>query len=87
MRVDDHQDEQGDEEHDRACDGDAIEILLDDARARLRRIHGACDGIGDARPLARMHEDEDDEADARQEQQHQEDDYQGSQLFTLLSIG
>ena len=33
--------------------------------------------------LARMHENEDDKADAGQNQQNQEDDYQGIQRVTL----
>ena len=70
-------------EDDRERDGDAVEVLLDDARARLGRIHGARDHVRDARALARMHENEDDKADAGQNQQNQEDDYQGIQRVTL----
>ena len=81
--VNDHENPQREQEHDSAADGDAVEVLLDDARARLGRIHGARDHVRDARALARMHENEDDKADAGQNQQNQEDDYQGIQRVTL----
>ena len=81
--VDDHENHEGKQKHDGAADGDAVEGLLDDARARLGRIHRARDHVRDARALARMHENEDDKADAGQNQQNQEDDYQGIQRVTL----
>ena len=81
--VDDHENHEGKQKHDGAADGDAVEVLLDDARARLGGVHGARDHIRDARALARVQENEDDKADAGQNQQNQEDDYQGIQRVTL----
>ena len=81
--VNDHENHEREQEHDSAADGDAVEVLLDDARARLCGVHGARDHIRDARALARVHENEDDKADAGQNQQNQEDDYQGIQRVTL----
>ena len=73
--VNDHENHEREQEHDSAADGDA--------GARLGRIHGARDHVRDARALARVHENEDDKADAGQNQQNQEDDYQGIQRVTL----
>ena len=38
MRVDDHEHNERQHEHDREHDGDAVEVLLDDARAGLAII-------------------------------------------------
>ncbi len=45
VRIDHHQYEERDQEHHRTDDGDPIQVLLDDAGAGLRRVHGAGDGI------------------------------------------
>ena len=86
MRIDDHQHEQRQQEHHGAADGDAVQVLLDDRGARLGGVHRAGNHIGDARALARVHEDEDDQSDAGQHQQDQEHDYQGIQNVTLPSL-
>lgn len=85
LGIDDHEHQQRHHEHDGTDDGDTIEVLLDDARTRLGRIHRARDHIGDARALAGMHQDEDDHADARHHQQDEEEDDEPAQDPTLLS--
>ena len=85
MRVNHHEHHEREQEHNRTGNGNAIEVLLDNARARLRRVHGAGNGIGNTRALARVHENEDDQTDAREHQQNQEYDYQRIQRFTLPS--
>ena len=62
------------QEDDREDDGDAIKVLLNDAGTGLRRVHGAGDHIGDARALAGVQENEDDEAQAGDDQQGDKDD-------------
>lgn len=74
LRVDDHQHDERQQEHHREDDGDAVEVLLDDAGTGLRRVHGAGDHIGDARALAGVQENEDDETQAGDDQQGDEDD-------------
>lgn len=73
-RIYDHKRDQRQQEDDREDDGDAIKILLNDAGTGLRRVHGAGDHIGDARALAGMQEDEDDETQAGDDQQGDKDD-------------
>ena len=85
MRINDHQDDEGQHENNRANNGDAVKVLFDDARAGLRRIHRAGDHVGDTGSLARMHEDEHDHTDTGQNQQNQKDNNQRTQGFTLLS--
>ena len=72
--VNDHENHEREQEHDSAADGDAVEVLLHDARARLRGVHGAGDHVGYARALAGMQEDEDDETQAGDDQQGDKDD-------------
>ena len=84
MRIDDHQHEQRHQEDHGEHDRDAIEVLLDDAGARLGGIHGAGDHVGDARALAGMQQDEDDQADAGHDQQDEEDDNERIQLSSLF---
>ena len=82
--VDDHKDDKRKHEDDRERDGDAVEVLLDDARTGLGGVHRAGDHVGDARALAGMQQDEHDEADARNDEQDERDDeerIQGSSLF------
>ena len=62
MRIDDHKHNQRNHEDDREDDGDAIEVLLDDAGAGLRGVQRRGDGVGNARALARMQHDEHDQA-------------------------
>ena len=69
---------------DRERAGDAVEVLLDDARTGLGGVHRAGDHVGDARALAGVQQDEHDEADARNDEQDERDDeerIQGSSLF------
>lgn len=73
-RIYDHKRDQRQQEDDREDDGDAIKILLNDAGTGLRRVDGAGDHIGDARALAGVQENEDDEAQAGDDQQGDEDD-------------
>lgn len=84
VRVDDHEHDERQHEDDRERDGDAIEVLLDDARAGLRGVHRARDHVGDAGALAGMQQDEHDEAQARNDEQDKHDDkerVQDSSLF------
>ena len=76
LRINEHQHDNGNEEHDCADDGNAVEVLLDDAGAGLRGIHGTGDHIGNTRALAGMQQNEDDQANAGQEQKNQKDNYQ-----------
>ena len=73
-RIHDHKRDKRQQEDDRKDDGDAVEVLLDDAGTGLRRVDGAGDHIGDARALAGVQENEDDEAQAGDDQQGDEDD-------------
>ena len=86
LRVDDHQHDERQQEHHREDDGDAVEVLLHDARARLRGVHGAGDHVGYARALAGMQQDEHDEAQARDDEQDEHDDKERVQGVSLLSI-
>ena len=84
VRVNDHENHEREQEHDSAADGDAVEVLLDDARTGLGGVHRAGDHVGDARALAGVQQDEHDEADARNDEQDERDDeerIQGSSLF------
>ena len=56
-----HEDEGGD-------DRQAVEVLLENARARAGVVHGGGDHVRDARALAGVHEDENDRQDAGQEE-------------------
>ena len=62
VRIDDHQHEQRNEEDDREDDRDAVKILLNDARSRLRGVHRTRNHIGNAGALAGMQQDENDQA-------------------------
>ena len=84
LRINDHQNEKRHNEDDREDDRDAIEVLLNDARARLRGVHRAGDHVGDAGALARMQQDEDDQANAGDDQQDQHEDEQWIQNVTLF---
>ena len=83
-RIYDHKRDQRQQEDDREDDGDAVEVLLDDAGTGLRRVHGAGDHIGDARALAGMQQDEDDQSDAGHDQQDEEDDNERILLSSLF---
>ena len=73
-RIHNHERDKRQQEDDREDDGDAVEVLLDDAGTGLRRVDGAGDHIGDARALAGVQENEDDEAQAGDDQQGDEND-------------
>ena len=73
-RIHDHKRDKRQQVDDREDDGDAIKVLLDDAGTGLGRVHGAGDHIGDARALARMQQNEDDETQAGNDQQGDKDD-------------
>ena len=84
MGVDDHQHQQRNQEHDREDDGDAIEVLLDDARTGLRGIHRAGNHVGDARALAGMQQNEHDQTCAGHNQQDQKNDNERTQSTILF---
>ena len=84
MRVNNHQHEKGHDENDREDDRDAIKVLLDDARTRLRGVHRAGNHVGDAGALAGMQKNEDDQANAGDDQQDQHEDEQWIQNVTLF---
>lgn len=86
VRINDHQNDERNAEHDCAGNGDAIKVLLDDAGARLVGIHGACDHFINASTLARVKHDENDETDAGGNQQNEHDNKQKIQFDLLLSI-
>ena len=73
-RIHDHKRDKRQQEDNREDDGDTVKVLLYDAGAGLRRVHGAGDHIGDARALARMQQNEDDETQAGDDQQGDKDD-------------
>lgn len=72
-RIHDHKRNKRQQEDDREDDGDAIKVLLNDAGAGLRGIHGTGDHIGDARALAGVQQNEDDETQAGDDQQGDKD--------------
>lgn len=86
VRINDHQNDEANAEHDCASNGDAIKVLLDDAGARLVGVHGAGDHFIDAGTLARMEHDEYDKADAGGNQQDKHENKQKIQFDLLLSI-
>lgn len=84
MGINDHQHQQRNEKNKREDDGDAIEVLLDDARTGLRGIHRAGDHVGDARALAGMQQNEYDQTCAGHDQQDQKDDNERTQSTILF---
>lgn len=70
MGIDKHEHDQGDEEHDCKRDGDAIEVLLDDARP-LVAVERARYHVRNARAFTRMQQDGHDKARARNCEQNQ----------------
>ena len=74
MGIDDHEHDEGEQEHHRADDGDAIEVLLNDARSLVRTIHARSDHIRNAGTFTRMQQNEDNESDARKNEQDGKDD-------------
>ena len=83
-RIHDHKRDKRQQEDDREDDGDAIKVLLDDARTRLRGVHRAGNHVGDAGALAGMQKNEDDQANAGDDQQDQHEDEQWIQNATLF---
>ena len=86
LRKNDHEHDERNEEHDRKNDCEAIEVLLNDARAVARVVKGARNGIGNARSLSGMQHDEDDQAGTRHDKQDQEDDKQRGHDSSLSRI-
>ena len=70
-RVNEHESNDAEQEHDLENNRDAVEILLDDARATLRGVEGARNHIRNARALTGVQQDEYDKASARNEQQYE----------------
>ncbi len=65
MREDDHEHNERYQEYRHQNNGDAIEVLLNDARSLVRTIHARSDHIRNAGTFTRMQQDEDNESDAR----------------------
>lgn len=84
--IHDHEDEKYEHEDDGAHDGDAVEVLLDDARTSLVGVHGACDHIADARSLTGVKKNENDKASARNNQQKNKNDKQSVQSDLFFQI-
>ena len=84
VRIDDHQHDERHHEDDREDDGDAVQVLLHDARAGLRGLDRAGYHVGDAGALAGMQQDEHDEPQAGNDQQDQHDDEERIQGFVSL---
>lgn len=82
--INEHESHNREEEYDREHDGDAVEVLLNDARSALRRIERAGDHIGNARPLAGMQQDEDDEAGPGNHQEDQQ--YYKQRVHIILHV-
>ena len=86
MRINDHENEKANAENQRAGDGDAVKILLHDAGARLVGVHGACDHFVNARALAGMQHDENNEAHAGGNQQDEHENKQKIQGDLLSTV-
>lgn len=84
MRINHHQDNEHKEEHNRADNGEAIKVLLDNARTHLAG-HGALDDLANARALSGVEHDERDNANAGNDEQDKQDDKQRTQGNSLLS--
>ena len=76
MWVNEHKRHNREEENDREHDGDAIEVLLNDARTALICIERAGDHIRNACALARMKQDENDQSSSRNEEQNEQNNQQ-----------
>ena len=70
LRIHDHERNERKHEDDRENNGDAIEVLLNDARTGLGRIDGAGDHIANARALTRVQHDERNQTDTGDAQQN-----------------
>ena len=88
MRVDNHQHDERQQEHNRQDNGDAIKVFLDNTRTSLRGVYRAGDHVRNPRALTRVQQDEYDKANARDDEQRNYDNeerIQGSSLFFLNS--
>ena len=74
MREDDHEHNERYQEYRHQNNGDAIEVLLNDARSLVRTIHARSDHIRNAGTFTRIQQDEDNESDARKNEQDGKDD-------------
>ena len=72
VRIHEHESDQRNKEDDSEDNRDPVEILLNDACTTLSRIQRCLDHLRNARPLARMEQDEDNQTCARNEQQNQQ---------------
>lgn len=74
MWEDDHEHDERYQEHRHQNNGDAIEVLLNDARSLVRTIHARSDHVRNAGTFTRMQQYENDESDARKNEQDGKDD-------------
>lgn len=89
LRVDQHQHDQRNHEHDSQDDRDAIQVLVHDARAGLGVVQRTLNGVSHARALARVQQDEHDQTCARKNQNHRKDnseDIQNNSCSTLARL-
>lgn len=74
MWEDNHKHNKRNDENRNQNDGNAVEVLLNNARSLIRTIDARSDHIRDARALTRMKQDKNDESNARYNEQNSEDD-------------
>lgn len=83
VRIDNHQHQQGNRKNDDQDDRDAIEVLLHQRSGLLGTVQRRRNGIAYAGSLAGMQHDEHNHADARNNQQHGEQNNQRGQNISL----
>lgn len=82
---DDHQYDQGNQEHNREGDGDSVQVLFHQTGARIGVVQGAGNDIGDTGALTGMEHDERNQTDAGCNQQDKEDNNQSRQFNLFLT--
>ena len=89
LRIHDHERNKRKHEDDRENNGDAIEVLLYDARAGLRGVHRRGDHVGNAGTFAGMQQNENDQAEPGDDEQGDKDEQkriQGNATFTRINV-
>ncbi len=74
LRIDEHQYQQRDDEDYRENNRNLVQVLLNNARARLRRVQRTCDGVRNARSFAGMQHNKNDQASAGYNEGDYDDD-------------
>ena len=83
LRVNHHQDDQGNEEDNRKDNGDAVEVLLNDVGSLLVVVDIRSNGVGNTGALAGVQKNENDQTNARDNEQCSENDC-GDRHFELF---